>query len=68
MVDKNNSSSESAEEKIGHMGAKAGSIVDKVVAAPGNLLHSAISSATGAVDRASKVASDVAQGVANHLD
>lgn len=57
-----------AEEKIGNMGAKAASVVDKVVAAPGNLLHSAISTATGTVDKASKATSDVAQGVANRLD
>jgi hypothetical protein len=78
MVDKKESSNDGksapkrevgvAEEKIGNMGAKAGTVVDKVVAAPGNLLHSAISTATGAVDKASKAASDVAQGVANRLD
>jgi len=78
MVDENNSSNGSksapkrgtgvAEEKIGNMGAKAGSVVDKVVAAPGNLLNSAISTATGAVDKASKAASNVAQSVANRLD
>ncbi|MDB5085971.1 MAG: hypothetical protein JWN30_2857, partial [Bacilli bacterium] len=59
MVDNNKSSNGSksapkqgtgvAEEKIGSIGAKAGSVVDKVVAAPGNLLHSVISTATSAV-------------------
>ena len=78
MVDKNESgnSSKSAlkrrigtsEEKIGNMGAKAGSVVDKVTEAPGHLFHSVISTATGVADKASKAASDAAQGVANRLN
>jgi hypothetical protein len=55
------------EEHIGNIGAKTGSVVDKVMAAPENLLHSAMSTATGAVDKAAKVAGDLAQDVANRL-
>ncbi len=77
MVDNNESNDKSTsvptrkigvvEEQIGNLGAKTGSVVDKVMAAPDNLLHSAMSTATGAVDKAAKVASDLAHGVANRL-
>ncbi len=64
-----------AEEKMGNVGAKTGGIVDRVVAAPGNLLHSTVSTATVAMNKGSKVvsrgsraASDVAETIANRLD
>lgn len=57
----------STEERLGNFGAHAGSVVDKVTAAPGNLLHKAVSTATGAADKAARAASEVAQSAADHL-
>ena len=64
-----------AEDKMGRVGAKTGGIVDRVVEAPGHLLHSTVSTATVAMNKGSRVAArgsraagDVAETVANRLD
>jgi len=55
------------EDKLGKLGAQAGSVVDKVAAAPGNLLHKTVATAADIKDKASRAASEVAQNVADHL-